>query len=92
MQALGGAKNHAIVLPDADVDNTVAALMGAAYGSSGERCMAIPVVVTVGDEVGDQIVKKLCTEMASIKVGNGLDDGNDMGPLVTRDHYPVIGL
>ncbi len=90
VQALGGAKNHAIVMPDADVDNAVAALMGAAYGSCGERCMAIPVVVTVGDEVGDQIVKKLSAELASMKVGNGLDDGNDMGPLVTRDHYERV--
>ncbi len=90
VQALGGAKNHAIVMPDADIDNAVSALMGAAYGSCGERCMAIPVVVTVGDEVGDQVVAKLQAELATMKVGNGLDQGNDMGPLVTRDHYDKV--
>jgi malonate-semialdehyde dehydrogenase (acetylating)/methylmalonate-semialdehyde dehydrogenase len=57
VQALGGAKNHAVVLPDADLDNTVNALMGAAYGSCGERCMAISVVVTVGDQVADKLVE-----------------------------------
>ena len=90
VQALGGAKNHAIVMPDADVDNAVSALMGAAYGSCGERCMAIPVVVAVGDEVGDTIVAKLKTELAKMQVGNGLDEGSDMGPLVTRDHYEKV--
>jgi len=90
VQALGGAKNHAVVMPDADIDNAVAALMGAAYGSCGERCMAIPVVLTVGDEVGDQVVEKLTAELAKMKVGNGLVDGHDMGPLVTRDHYEKV--
>jgi malonate-semialdehyde dehydrogenase (acetylating)/methylmalonate-semialdehyde dehydrogenase len=90
VQALGGAKNHAIVMPDADVDNAVSALMGAAYGSCGERCMAIPVVVTVGDEVGDQVVAKLTGELGRMKVGNGLEEGHDMGPLVTRDHYEKV--
>ncbi len=90
VQALGGAKNHAIVMPDADLDNAVSALMGAAYGSCGERCMAIPVVVAVGDEVGDAVVEKLTAELANMKVGNGLEEGNDMGPLVTRDHYEKV--
>ena len=90
VQALGGAKNHAIVMPDADLDNAVSALMGAAYGSCGERCMAIPVVVAVGDEVGDAVVGKLTAELANMKVGNGLEEGNDMGPLVTRDHYEKV--
>ncbi|MGB0722911.1 MAG: CoA-acylating methylmalonate-semialdehyde dehydrogenase [Gammaproteobacteria bacterium] len=90
VQALGGAKNHAIVMPDADVDNAVNALMGAAYGSCGERCMAIPVVVTVGDEVGDEVVAKLTRELANMKVGNGLEPGYDMGPLVTRDHCEKV--
>jgi len=90
VQALGGAKNHAIVMPDADIDNAVSALMGAAYGSCGERCMAIPVVVAVGDEVGDAVVGKLTAELANMKVGNGLEEGNDMGPLVTRDHYEKV--
>lgn len=90
VQALGGAKNHAIVMPDADIDNAVNALMGAAYGSCGERCMAIPVVVTVGDEVGDQVVDKLKVQLGQMKVGNGLEEGHDMGPLVTRDHYEKV--
>ncbi|RLA34790.1 MAG: methylmalonate-semialdehyde dehydrogenase (CoA acylating) [Gammaproteobacteria bacterium] len=90
VQALGGAKNHAIVMPDADIDNAVSALMGAAYGSCGERCMAIPVVVAVGDETGDAVVGKLTAELAGMKVGNGLEEGNDMGPLVTRDHYEKV--
>ena len=90
VQALGGAKNHAIVMPDADIDNAVSALMGAAYGSCGERCMAIPVVVAVGDETGDAVVGKLKAELAKMKVGNGLEEGFDMGPLVTRDHYEKV--
>ena len=90
VQALGGAKNHAIVMPDADLDNAVSALMGAAYGSCGERCMAIPVVVAVGDETGDAVVAKLTAELANMKVGNGLEEGHDMGPLVTREHYEKV--
>lgn len=90
VQALGGAKNHAIVMPDADIDNAVNALMGAAYGSCGERCMAIPVVVTVGEEIGNQIVEKLTSQLANMKVGNGLEPGHDMGPLVTKDHYEKV--
>ncbi|MCB1760945.1 MAG: CoA-acylating methylmalonate-semialdehyde dehydrogenase [Gammaproteobacteria bacterium] len=90
VQALGGAKNHAIVMPDADVDNAVNALMGAAYGSCGERCMAIPVVVAVGEEIGDKVVEKLTGALANMKVGNGLEEGCDMGPLVTRDHYEKV--
>ncbi len=90
VQALGGAKNHAIVMPDADVDNAVSALMGAAYGSCGERCMAISVAVCVGDEVADQVVGKLREEIAGLKVGNGMDTSNQMGPLVTRDHYDKV--
>ena len=85
VQALGGAKNHAIVMPDADMDNTVSALMGAAYGSCGERCMAISVAVAVGDETADILVGKLKDELAGMKVGNGCDNSNDMGPLVTGD-------
>ena len=90
VQALGGANNHAIVMPDADLDNAVSALMGAAYGSCGERCMAVPVVVAVGDEVGDAVVRKLETELSKMKVGNGLQMENDMGPLVTREHYDKV--
>ncbi len=90
VQALGGAKNHAIVMPDADLDNAVSALMGAAYGSCGERCMAIPVVVAVGDAVGDDVVARLTAELAKMKVGPGTDNSNDMGPLVTREHFNKV--
>ncbi|MBT8055293.1 MAG: CoA-acylating methylmalonate-semialdehyde dehydrogenase [Xanthomonadales bacterium] len=86
VQALGGAKNHAIVMPDADMDNTVSALMGAAYGSCGERCMAISVVVAVGDDTADQLVGKLKDELSGLKVGNGNDNSNNMGPLITGPH------
>jgi malonate-semialdehyde dehydrogenase (acetylating)/methylmalonate-semialdehyde dehydrogenase len=90
VQALGGAKNHAIVMPDADLDNAVSALMGAAYGSCGERCMAIPVVVAVGDDVGDAVVSKLKAELDQMKVGPGTDNSNDMGPLITKEHYEKV--
>ena len=83
VQALGGAKNHAVVLPDADLDNTVNALMGAAYGSCGERCMAISVVVAVGDQVAEKLVEKLVPKIAALKIGAGTSCGLDMGPLVT---------
>jgi malonate-semialdehyde dehydrogenase (acetylating) / methylmalonate-semialdehyde dehydrogenase len=90
VQALGGAKNHAIVMPDADMDNAVSALMGAAYGSCGERCMAIPVVVAVGDDVADALIEKLKKELSSMKVGPGTDNSNDMGPLITQEHLEKV--
>ncbi len=90
IQALGGAKNHAVVMPDADIDNAVAALMGAAYGSCGERCMAIPVVVCVGDTVADKVVEKLIKQLKSLKVGPGSDPANEMGPLITKEHYDKV--
>ncbi len=90
VQALGGAKNHAIVMPDADVDHAVSALTGAAYGSCGERCMAISVAVCVGDDTADEVVEKLSAELAGMQVGNGADTANDMGPLVTRAHYEKV--
>jgi malonate-semialdehyde dehydrogenase (acetylating)/methylmalonate-semialdehyde dehydrogenase len=86
VQALGGAKNHAVVMPDADLDNTVAALMGAAYGSCGERCMAISVAVAVGGETADALVERLQAALGELKVGDGADNANDMGPLVTAAH------
>jgi len=89
-QALGGAKNHAIVLPDADLDNAANALIGAAFGSSGERCMAISVVVVVGDTVADALVAKIKTHMKSLKVGGATDDKNDFGPLITRQHKEKV--
>ena len=90
VQALGGAKNHAIVMPDADIPNAVNALMGAVYGSCGERCMAIPLVVAIGDDTADKVVEALKVEIAKMKVGPGTDDRNDMGPLVTRQHYEKV--
>jgi malonate-semialdehyde dehydrogenase (acetylating)/methylmalonate-semialdehyde dehydrogenase len=90
VQALGGAKNHAIIMPDADIDNAVSALMGAAYGSCGERCMAISVAVCVGDDTADAIVGKLTDELQGLKVGNGTDTSNHMGPLVTQAHEQKV--
>ncbi|MEZ5530711.1 MAG: CoA-acylating methylmalonate-semialdehyde dehydrogenase [Porticoccaceae bacterium] len=90
VQALGGAKNHAVVMPDADLDNAVSALMGAAYGSCGERCMAISVAVAVGNDVGDQLVAKLKEQLAILKVGPGDDNSNDMGPLITAEHLAKV--
>ena len=90
VQALGGAKNHAIVMPDADMENAVNALMGAAYGSCGERCMAISVVVAVGEETGDALVAELSERIERLKVGAGCEVGNDMGPLVTREHEKKV--
>lgn len=85
VQALGGAKNHAVIMPDADVDNAVSALMGAAYGSCGERCMAISVAVCVGEEVADKVVTRLENRIKELKVGPGSDTSNDMGPLITKE-------
>jgi malonate-semialdehyde dehydrogenase (acetylating)/methylmalonate-semialdehyde dehydrogenase len=85
VQALGGAKNHAVIMPDADVDNTVNALMGAAYGSCGERCMAISVVVCVGENTADKTVAALASRVKELKIGPGTDIENDMGPLISAD-------
>ena len=90
VQALGGAKNHAVVMPDADIANAVSALMGAAYGSCGERCMAIPLVVAVGDATADAVVAGLKVEIAKMKVGPGTDSSCDMGPLVTKAHFEKV--
>ena len=90
VQALGGAKNHAIVMPDADMENAVSALMGAAYGSCGERCMAISVVVAVGQETGDTLIAGLSERIEQMKVGAGCEAGNDMGPLVTAAHHQKV--
>jgi malonate-semialdehyde dehydrogenase (acetylating)/methylmalonate-semialdehyde dehydrogenase len=83
VQALGGAKNHAVLMPDADLDNAVSALMGAAYGSCGERCMAISVAVCVGDQIADALVEKIVPQIKALKIGAGTSCGLDMGPLVT---------
>ncbi|WP_237063102.1 CoA-acylating methylmalonate-semialdehyde dehydrogenase [Microbulbifer zhoushanensis] len=89
-QALGGAKNHAIIMPDADMDNAVAALTGAAFGSSGERCMALSVAVCVGDEAADALVEKMTAEMGKLKVGAYTDSSNDFGPVITEAHMHKV--
>lgn len=86
VQALGGAKNHMLVMPDADIDQVADALMGAGYGSAGERCMAISVAVAVGDAVADALVANLAPRVKALKIGNGMTPGMDMGPLVTAAH------
>lgn len=89
VQAFGGAKNHCIVMPDADIAFTVNSIMGAAYGSAGERCMAISVVVAVGDELADQLVEGIKEKITDLTIGSGLDDV-DMGPLVTKTHLEKV--
>ncbi|GEK71496.1 MULTISPECIES: CoA-acylating methylmalonate-semialdehyde dehydrogenase [Halomonas] len=89
-QALGGAKNHAIVMPDADMDNVVNSLTGAAFGSSGERCMALSVAVAVGDEAADALIDKIQAQMKTLKVGPFHDADNDFGPVITRAHQEKV--
>ncbi len=89
VQALGGAKNHMIVMPGADLDQAADALIGAAYGSAGERCMAISIAVAVGD-VADQLIVKLLPRIDQLKVGNGMQGDSDMGPLVTAEHKAKV--
>ena len=89
VQALGGAKNHMIVMPDADLDQAADALIGAAYGSAGERCMAISIAVVVGD-VGDRLIEKLLPRIDQLKVGNGMQKDSEMGPLVTAEHKAKV--
>ena len=89
VQALGGAKNHCVVMPDCDLDQAVNGLMGAAYGSAGERCMAQSVVVAVG-KAGDQLVNKLSKKVEALKVGPGSDKNSEMGPLVTKEHLEKV--
>ena len=92
-QALGGAKNHAIVMPDADLDNAVNLLTGAAFGSSGERCMALSVAVCVGRDTSDALLAKMKMAMTNLKVGAYSDSSNDFGPLITREHKnKVVGF
>lgn len=85
VQALGGAKNHMVVLPDADLDQVADALMGAAYGSAGERCMAVSVAVAVG-KIADPLIQKLAPKVRALKIGPGTDKESEMGPLVTAAH------
>ena len=89
VQALGGAKNHCVVMPDCDLDQAVNGLMGAAYGSAGERCMAQSVAVAVGN-VGDKLVDELSKKVEALKIGPGLDKNSEMGPLVTKEHLERV--
>ena len=89
-QALGGAKNHMVVMPDADLDQAVDALMGAAYGSAGERCMAVSVAVPVGEATANALVERLIPKVRALKVGPGTDPEAEMGPLVTRQHRDKV--
>src|SRR5438093_2121561 len=97
-QCFGGAKNHAIVMPDADMDQTVDALIGAGYGSAGERCMAISVAVPVGKPTADRLMEKLIPRVESLKIGTSIDPSADYGPLVTKEalnrvrNYVDIGI
>jgi malonate-semialdehyde dehydrogenase (acetylating) / methylmalonate-semialdehyde dehydrogenase len=90
VQALGGAKNHMVVMPDADLDQTVDALVGAAYGSAGERCMAISVAVAVGDRVADALVDRVKARLQTLRVAGGEEPGAEMGPLVTGQHRDKV--
>ncbi|GAL02776.1 methylmalonate-semialdehyde dehydrogenase [Photobacterium aphoticum] len=91
-QALGGAKNHCILMPDADLDMATNAIMGAAYGAAGERCMALSVVVAVGDETADAIIDKVTEQIGKMHIGPGIVDGreNDMGPVISAAHKAKI--
>ena len=89
VQALGGAKNHCVVMRDCDLDQAVNGLMGAAYGSAGERCMAQSVAVAVGD-IGDRLVDKLSKKVEVLKVGPGMDKNSEMGPLITKEHLQKV--
>ena len=89
VQALGGAKNHCVVMPDCDLEQAVNGLMGAAYGSAGERCMAQSVAVAVGG-IGDKLVSLLAKKVESLKVGPGMDKSSEMGPLVTKEHLEKV--
>ncbi|MEQ1961652.1 CoA-acylating methylmalonate-semialdehyde dehydrogenase [Xenorhabdus khoisanae] len=91
-QALGGAKNHSVLMPDADIDMAANAIMGAAFGAAGERCMALSVVLAVGDEIADKLVEKLRHQIGHMSVGTGITEGkeNDMGPVITEQHKAKI--
>jgi malonate-semialdehyde dehydrogenase (acetylating)/methylmalonate-semialdehyde dehydrogenase len=90
VQALGGAKNHLVVMPDADLEQATQALLGAAFGSAGERCMAISVAVAVGDEVADRLIANLSPRIKSLRLGASEDESTEMGPLVTREHLERV--
>ena len=85
VQALGGAKNHMVVMPDADIDAAADAAVSAAYGSAGERCMAVSVLVAVGD-IADDLVAAIASRIEGLTIGAGTDAASEMGPLITREH------
>lgn len=90
VQAFGGAKNHCIIMPDADIDQIVESIVLSAYGSAGERCMAISVAVAIGDEVAEALIKKMIPRIENLKVGPGTEKNIDMGPLVTSQHWDRV--
>jgi malonate-semialdehyde dehydrogenase (acetylating)/methylmalonate-semialdehyde dehydrogenase len=90
VQALGGAKNHMVIMPDADMAQAADGLIGAAYGSAGERCMAISVAVPVGEETANRLVEELAPRVRALRIGPGSDEGNDMGPLITEQHRDKV--
>ena len=90
VQAMGGAKNHMVVMPDADMDLVSDSIMGSVFGSAGERCMAISVVVPVGQETGEIIRKNIISKIENLKIGPGIDPSSEMGPLVTKDHLNKV--
>lgn len=90
VQAFGGAKNHGVVMPDANLDQAVDAIVGAAFGSAGERCMALPVAVVVGDKLADELVKRMIPKVQELIIGPGTDPKVDMGPLVTEQHLQKV--
>jgi malonate-semialdehyde dehydrogenase (acetylating)/methylmalonate-semialdehyde dehydrogenase len=90
VQALGGAKNHMIVMPDADLDQAADALVGAAYGSAGERCMAISVAVTVGNATADALLNKLEQRIGNLQMSDGMKEGAELGPLITKAHLERV--
>jgi malonate-semialdehyde dehydrogenase (acetylating)/methylmalonate-semialdehyde dehydrogenase len=90
VQALGGAKNHMVIMPDADMDQAVDALVGAGYGSAGERCMADSVAVPVGKKTADTLIEKLAPKVRQLRIGPGTEPGVEMGPLVTREHLEKV--
>ena len=90
IQAFGGAKNHMVVMPDADLDQTVNALLGAGFGSAGERCMAISVAVIVGDEMADKVVSALKPKVEALKIGAYTEEGAEMGPLISKEHLEKV--
>lgn len=89
-QAFGGAKNHCVVMPDADLDQAADAIVASAYGSAGERCMAISVVIAVGDDIADTLIKKMKPKIENLKIGAGTENNIDMGPLVTAQHFERV--